>query len=340
MNDDGLPIEHFIQALTSQLDRAQTALALKARKLPLTFAVKDLKFDLRTQVEMRNSAVYIRPAAANEADASTIQFTLTSITRPMIEENTAKVDPEETSLQEVLGDEISEDEQRRLEWAGIRNAGDLRELHRQGGENAIRHVTQLPVQRLRTALRRATQPRVVGITPEPQTPKDPHVPPDLPVPIRPTPDTKPPLHIRPVDVLRPRIDAGPVPVDPLPPPASPPVASVKDQPLLRIHGENLLTGGGPPTVRMDGQPIPVLRASDRELLVAPNALSGTLAIEVEPGNVVEADFDATDLAFGMPTGNRSDIPPLAPHEELDEIDANTDNGQPPDVDGPAEGDVE
>ena len=41
--DPGLPIENFIQALTSQLDRAQAALALKARAgLPLTFAVKDL----------------------------------------------------------------------------------------------------------------------------------------------------------------------------------------------------------------------------------------------------------------------------------------------------------
>jgi len=50
----GVPIEQFIQALTTQLDRAQNAMALKAENLdlPLTFAVKDLSLDLRTHVEV------------------------------------------------------------------------------------------------------------------------------------------------------------------------------------------------------------------------------------------------------------------------------------------------
>ena len=49
MTDAGLPIEEFIQAITSQLDRTQEALALKADAgLPLTFAVRDLSLDLRT----------------------------------------------------------------------------------------------------------------------------------------------------------------------------------------------------------------------------------------------------------------------------------------------------
>jgi hypothetical protein len=41
--DGGLPVEQFIQALTSQLDRVQSTMAMKARAgLPMTFAVKDL----------------------------------------------------------------------------------------------------------------------------------------------------------------------------------------------------------------------------------------------------------------------------------------------------------
>ena len=43
-----LPLEHFIQAVQSQLDNAQTAMAVKARNLnlPLTFAIKDVTLDL------------------------------------------------------------------------------------------------------------------------------------------------------------------------------------------------------------------------------------------------------------------------------------------------------
>src|SRR3712207_2585929 len=112
--DDGLPLEHFVQAVTSQLDRAQETMALKARAgLPLTFAVKDLTLDLRTHVEMSGSEVRIRPAGPGEGDASTLHLALTTITRPMIEENTivATDDTDSPTLEEVLPD-VSEDERR------------------------------------------------------------------------------------------------------------------------------------------------------------------------------------------------------------------------------------
>src|SRR5512135_3012187 len=120
--DAGLPIEQFIQALTSQLDRAQATMALKARAgLPLTFAVKDISIDLRTHVEMVGSVVRIRPAGPGDVEASILHLALTTITRPMMEENTVQLsaEPDEPSLKEVLGNEMSEDEQRRLEWVGI-----------------------------------------------------------------------------------------------------------------------------------------------------------------------------------------------------------------------------
>ncbi len=165
----GLPIEEFIQALSSQLDRAQTALAVKVSAgLPLTFAVKDIALDLRTHVEVVDSVVRIRPAGPGEPDASILRLSLTTITRPMIEENTlgmaAQVD--EPSLKEVLGDDISEEEQRRLEWAGIHTVSQLRNIHQRSGEHAIERVAQIPVMRLRSALEKAARPRVNRVLPE------------------------------------------------------------------------------------------------------------------------------------------------------------------------------
>jgi len=166
--EGGLPIEQFIQALTSQLDRAQSAMALKARAgLPLTFAVKDLSLDLRAHIEMVGSVVRIRPAGPGEAEASTLRLSLTTITRPMIEENTVQMsaEPDEPSLKEVLGDAISDEEQRRLEWAGVQTVSQLRDLHRRTGEQALERVAQIPAMRLRAALERASRPFVSRVLP-------------------------------------------------------------------------------------------------------------------------------------------------------------------------------
>jgi hypothetical protein len=167
--DAGLPVEVFIQALTTQLDRAQEAMAVKARNrgLPLTFAVKDVSLELRTHVDFVGSAVRIRPAGAGDTAASVLHLDLTTITEPTIVENTPRtaVEPGAPSLREVFGDEISEDEQRRLEWAGITNVAQLRELERTGTEAVVERVAQLPVERLRRALARAAQPRVRRVLP-------------------------------------------------------------------------------------------------------------------------------------------------------------------------------
>ena len=162
--EDGLPIEEFIQALSSQLDRAQTALAVKARfGMPLTFAVKDISIDLRAHISMRQSRILVTPAGPNDAGGSIIHLALTSITKPMIQENTLELDPDEPNLQEVLGEDISDEERRRLEWAGIRTVSQLRELEREGGENVVEQVAQIPAMRLRAALRHASRPRINDI---------------------------------------------------------------------------------------------------------------------------------------------------------------------------------
>ena len=64
------------------------------------------------------------------------------------------------------------------------------------------------------------------------------------------------------------------------------------QKLLRIRGENLMRKGAP-KVEIEGEPVSVLRATDRELLVAPMAhqFGGVLRIETEPNYATQAAFD-------------------------------------------------
>jgi hypothetical protein len=168
MNDvkTGVPLEQFIQALQTQLDRAQNAMALKAENmdLPLTFAVKDISLDLRTHVDVVKSEVRIRPAGPSDQSASTLHLTLTTITRPMIKENAKplSLDPTQASLNE--GD-LTDEEQTRLEWAGIHTIDQLQKLSETGKGKEIERVASLPVDRLRQALARASQPQVHRIEP-------------------------------------------------------------------------------------------------------------------------------------------------------------------------------
>lgn len=169
-NDAAMPLENFIQAVQSQLDKAQTAMTLKARNLnmPLTFAIKDITLDLRAHVEFAKSEIRIRPAGANDAEASVFHLVFAAITRPMIEENAVALtsdDPEDQSIDEIQGDSLSEDERRQLEWIGVRTVGQLRDIEAKGTGRTVQRVTGLPVNRLRAALERASAPLVEHVTP-------------------------------------------------------------------------------------------------------------------------------------------------------------------------------
>ncbi|GAB4550112.1 MAG: hypothetical protein IV105_06570 [Rhizobacter sp.] len=163
MRDVGMQFDLFIQALTEQLDKAQATMALKARvgKLPLTFAVKDVQIDLRAFVQIVDDDLYVRPAAAGESEASTIKLSLTTITRPMVEENSIDLASEDPkfSLREALGADFDE-ERRRLERIGVRTVTQLNELRNSAGADAIERLARLPVNRLQQALLRAAAPRV------------------------------------------------------------------------------------------------------------------------------------------------------------------------------------
>ena len=170
VSEPALPLENFIQAVQSQLDKAQTAMTLKARNLnmPLTFAIKDISLDLRAHVEFAKSEIRIRPAGASDAEASMFHLVFAAITRPMIEENAMQMaadDPDDRNIDDMDEGSLSEDERRRLEWVGVRTVGKLREMEAQGGANTVQRITGLPVNRLRAALERASAPLVEYVSP-------------------------------------------------------------------------------------------------------------------------------------------------------------------------------
>ena len=246
----GVPIEQFIQALTTQLDRAQNAMALKAENLdlPLTFAVKDLSLDLRTHVEVVKSVVRIRPAAPGDLDASTLHISLTTITKPMIRENAKamKFDPQEQTLKDA---DLTEEEQNRLEWAGIHTVDQLRRSTESGGGGDVERVANLPVDRLRQALSKASHPQVERIEPYGRSEG---------------------------------LGAG-------------------STPLLRIQGRNLIRNGAP-RVMIAGQPVSILKATNEEVVIAPQAhqYGGMLSVETAEGSVAEAIFDLTPHIASAP----------------------------------------
>jgi hypothetical protein len=171
LQDEGVPFDLFIQALTEQLDKAQASMAIKARvaKLPLTFAVKDVSLELRAYVRMVDDDVYLRPAAPGESDASTVKLALTTITKPMIEENAVdyKAEDPKFSLREALGDQLSEEDQRRLERIGVRTVTQLTDLKKSAGADVISRLARMPVNRLQQALLAASVPRVSRVEPPP-----------------------------------------------------------------------------------------------------------------------------------------------------------------------------
>lgn len=249
-----LPLEHFIQAVQSQLDKAQAAMAMKARNLnlPLTFAIKDITLDLRAHVEFARNEIRIRPAGPADTQASMFHLVFTAITRPMIEENatTLSDDPEARQIDELKDDSLTEENRRQLEWIGVRTVDKLQEMDSKGGVGAIGRVTGLPVDRLRQALARASAPALEHVTP-----------------------------------VEPEISGG------------------KHQ-FLRVRGHNLMgaPGQGSPRVMMGNTPVAVIKASARELLLAPQAhqWAGELSVSHGEGTAASLAFDLSPFAPPAP----------------------------------------
>jgi hypothetical protein len=165
----GVPVEEFLQAIGEQLDRAQDALAIKARTgRPLTWALREFKIALQVFVDVDHQGqVTWRSAGPNETGASTVNLEFTTITRPMIEENTySLLDETDARSIDTIGGaaDFTDDERQRLRRLGVRNVGQLRRLspHDAPKLEAIGEMVNIPVSKLEAALRASSRPSVAG----------------------------------------------------------------------------------------------------------------------------------------------------------------------------------
>lgn len=161
--DGSFGVEEFLEAITSQLDRTQDALRLKAVNRPLTYAIRDFSLDLRVAVEMNGEGqVRFRSSSPNDTAASTVSIGFTTITRPMIEENTITLSEAQSPSLADMG--FAPEDQRSLEKIGVRNASQLKRLSSSSGETAVSRFADVPVNRLRAALQ-ASRPQVDRVSP-------------------------------------------------------------------------------------------------------------------------------------------------------------------------------
>lgn len=178
----GFLVEDFINSITTQLDRVQDALRIKAVNRPLTYALKELHLELKVFVEMdANGQVMLRASGPNEAGASTLAMDFTTITKPMIEENTISLAATRSTPLDNLG--LKPEERMRLERLGVSNLAQLDRLRGSTGVSTVARMADVPVDRLRRALQ-AGHPRLGGVAPGP-APSTPATRPPAASPVRP-----------------------------------------------------------------------------------------------------------------------------------------------------------
>jgi hypothetical protein len=256
--DGGFLVEEFLDAISGQLDRTQDSLAAKAKVRPLMFALRNFAIDLQVFVSMDAAGnVRLRSAAPGETGASTLKLDFTTITRPMVEENTISLAMAQAPSLTEVG--FKPDEQRALERFGVRTVAQLQTLRASGaGVDGIARLTDglVPADRLRAALRRG-RPVLGGVTP-------------VPVPV---PSSVPAAAPNPAPTL-----------DPAPTPTPQVVQVPPGTRRLELVGSKLLAGPAAPVVRLDGRPLEHVEAADDRLEVElPETLRGG-ALEVDLGD--------------------------------------------------------
>jgi hypothetical protein len=189
--------------------------------------------------------VRFRSPGANEPGASTVSIGFTTITRPMIEENTVAMAAARAPTLAQSG--LSDVERRRLERIGVRTTAELARLRQSAGTEGLSRLADIPVDRLRNALTLG-RPQVRDVRPVPTAP-----PPRPPAAVGPAPGPAAPRAV------------------PLPPGAR----------RVELTGRNLLGPAGTPIVRLGGLPLAVSEADDGRLVVdlPDDATAGTLEID-------------------------------------------------------------
>ena len=269
VGDGSFLVEELIDSITSQLDRVQDALRMKAVNRPLTYALKDMSLELKVFVEMdAQGKVRFRTSGPNEAGASVVHLGFTTITKPMIEENTISLSATRSPTLQEAG--LAPDEQLRLERMGVRNLAQLERLNRSAGAQSVARYAEVPLDRLKQALT-LNRPKVTAVRPEPPQP--------LP-PSRPSQPSQPP---RPA-VPRPAQPVAGKPSTPVKPPV------LKLQPgtkRLQLSGKRLIGEEGPPQVLFNNQLLGIAEADDDRLVVEmpEDHPGGTLEVRLSDGSV-------------------------------------------------------
>jgi hypothetical protein len=286
----GFMVEDFITSITTQLDRVQDALRLKAVNRPLTYALKELHLELKVFVDMdAQGHVMLRAAGPNEAGASTLAMDFTTITKPMIEENTISLAATRSTPLDNLG--LKPEEQRRLERLGVTNLAQLDRLNGSTGVSTVARMAAMPVDRLRQAML-AGRPQLGPVAaPPPRPPVASPTPPVVAAPPPVVPAPPPVVSTRP-PVFNPRTT---IPTRSLP---SPVLRSRFGQPFedadlsaaqsmagddagvpagvlevapgtrrLTLSGRNLQHEDYPPTVRLNGEALDIDELDDDRLVV-------------------------------------------------------------------------
>ena len=166
----GFSVQDFLEAITSQLDRTQDAMRLKAINRPLTYAIKDFSMELKAVVDMgADGEVKLRPTSGSEQGASVLKIGFTTITRPMIEENTVSLSQTKSPGLDELG--FNPEEKQRLERVGVRNAAELKRLQQNTGKEGIARLTRIPLEKVQQRLDKL-EPRINRVGPVRPSPTD------------------------------------------------------------------------------------------------------------------------------------------------------------------------
>jgi hypothetical protein len=302
VGDGSFLVEDFINAITTQLDRVQDALRLKAVNRPLTYALKDMSLDLQVFVELDGQGnVRFRTSGPNETGSSTVKLSFTTITKPMIEENTISLAMTRSPSLSEIG--LDEEERKRLERIGVSNAAQLERLGQSTGAVAVSRLSGISAERLRQAVVQS-RPRLTGVQPAPPAPAKPPV-----VTAPPPAQPAPPVVVKP----KPRPDPLPPP-RPAPPvvrPTRPPV--VQAQPAtpisknviqlepntrrLQLFGANLIGETGAPQVFFNNQELGLSEAEeDRLVIELPEDLaSGALEIALPDGQQLTYELSVKNV---------------------------------------------
>ncbi|MEA2588132.1 MAG: hypothetical protein QOH66_1059 [Actinomycetota bacterium] len=293
-------VEEFLQAVASQLDRTQDALAFKAVNRPLTYAIKEFNLQLQVFVEMDPEGnVRLRGSAPNETGASTMTIGFTTITRPMIEENTISLAATRSPSLAEAG--FAPAERQRLERLGVRNTSQLRRLGSSTGASVMSRLTEIPVMRLRAALQ-LQQPAVTGIHAAGPDGDGTAARPTRPHPSFPSPG--------PDDREQDQAPASPQPglADRLRH-APHTIRLGPDASRIHLVGTSLATEDGWPEVTLDGQPVALAEADwDRIVVPIPSDVeSGVLEVAL-PGGAVNRYHVVREATNGTPVGDEESAP--------------------------------